>query len=113
MTLPVVIVKENSVTTIGFPSSSLSAVPSVLTLPDTGVSSNVVFELSVAIGAVLFGLTKMDKIALSVNEPSLNMYEIDGTVPVNVLEGMKVYAPVVEIFIVPISVILIVPEPAV
>ena len=73
MTDPLVIVNENSVTTIGLLSASESAVASVIALPDTGVSSFVVFELSLATGAILLGLTKMDKIALSDNEPSFNV----------------------------------------
>ena len=73
MTEPLVIINENSVTTIGLFSTSESAVRSVITFPETGVSSSVVFELEVAIGAVLFGLTKIDKIALSDNNPSFNV----------------------------------------
>jgi hypothetical protein len=70
---PLVIVNENSVTTIGLLSASESDVASVITFPETGVSSSVVFELSLATGAILLGLTKMDKIALSDNEPSFNV----------------------------------------
>ena len=95
------------------PFASESGVPSVNTLPERGISSDVKFVLFVATGAVLFGLTKIDKIAISVNAPSLMVYVIAGTVPVKVLEGINVKTPFAAILIVPISVILMVPAPAV